>query len=194
MGLAILFVSRCSIIFPLLVLLASCGGGGGSALAANLAPLLQVSTALFLNEGATQVTTVSALDSDSPSLNFTISGADAALFSLDSDGVLRLNQIAVFDAAGDNQYQLTLSVSDGEGGSDSSELTISVLNLVEGRVVDGPVSGSKVFFDSNGNFRLDSNESFATTDVNGFFQLADDALLCSSNANCDVLIVASGER
>lgn len=192
MGLEILFVSRFSIFGLMLALLTSCGGGGGSALVANLAPSLQVSAALFLREGETQVTTVSAVDSDSLNLNFTISGADAALFSLDSDGVLRFNQTAVFEAAGDNQYQLTLSVSDGEGGSDSRELSIAVLNLVEGRVVDGPVSGSKVFFDSNGNFRLDANESFATTDINGFFQLADDALFCSSNANCDVLIVASG--
>ena len=41
---------------------------------------------------------------------------------------------------------------------------------IEGRVVDGPLSGAKVFLDLNGNLIQDANEVSVFSDANGFFE------------------------
>ncbi len=76
-------------------------------------------------EGNTDVTDVDANDSDkSDTLTFSISGADVALFSIDSSsGVLTLNDPAVAD----NNYTITVTVSDDKNATDDQLLTIIVL-------------------------------------------------------------------
>jgi hypothetical protein len=64
----------------------------------------------------------------------------------------------------------------GCGGGGSSESGIvtsgtSVSSSVSGRVSDGPVSNSKVWFDLNNNYQYDSGEPFDMTDQQGLYQI-----------------------
>jgi hypothetical protein len=91
-----------------------------------------------LPENATRVTTVTATDADaSDSQAYSISGgADAALFSIDrATGVLTFRTAPDFesraDANGDNVYEVTVTVTDGNGATDSQTLRITVTNVNE---------------------------------------------------------------
>jgi Ca2+-binding RTX toxin-like protein len=74
----------------------------------------------------------SATDADGDALTWSISGADAALFTIDSQGVLRMKAPADFenplDANKDNAYQVTVRVSDGTL-SDSVAMTVRIEDL-----------------------------------------------------------------
>ena len=73
-------------------------------------------------------TPISATDADSgDSLEYTLSGTDAAAFSINSTtGQLQTN--ATLDYETKNAYAVIVSVSDGNGGTDSISVTISVTN------------------------------------------------------------------
>ncbi len=98
--------------------------GGGATAAVNVA------------ENTTAVTTVSASDIDLPgdTLTYSISGgADAALFLIDSgSGSLTFISPPDFesplDAGANNDYQVSVMVDDGNGGSDVQAITVTVLN------------------------------------------------------------------
>ena len=74
---------------------------------------------------------VSATDSDSSdSLTYTLSGTDAASFSINSlTGQLQTS--AALDYETKNTYEVTVSVSDGNGGSNSITVTITVGDIDE---------------------------------------------------------------
>lgn len=105
--------------------------GGGATAAVNVA------------ENTTAVTTVTATDTDLPAqtLSYSISGgADQALFNIDSgSGVLTFASARDFespaDANTDNVYEVTVQVSDGVGGIDSQDISVTVTDVVEGNVV-----------------------------------------------------------
>ncbi len=105
-------------------------GGGASA-----------SVGIF--ENTTAVTTVTVTDADLPAqtLTFSISGgADAARFAIDSvTGALRFvvapDREAPDDVGADNVYDLTVSVSDGAGRTDSQNLAVTVLDVDEAPVI-----------------------------------------------------------
>ena len=150
------------------------GGGGGST--ANNAPVFSsAETASVTEQGETTVLTVEASDSDSDSLTFTLSGDDAAAFSLSDSNVLSFTAAPDFEAPtdlnGDNAYVVVLSVSDGTDSVDQT-VTITVTDAYEGRVIDGPISGSTVFIDLDGDFTQDTEEPSGTTDSTGAFVVA----------------------
>jgi CSLREA domain-containing protein len=99
--------------------------GGGATATLNVA------------ENSTAVTTVTATDSDLPAqtLSYSISGgADAARFSVDaSSGALRFvgapNYEVPTDSGANNVYEVTVQVSDGNGGSDSQTLAVTVTDI-----------------------------------------------------------------
>ncbi len=73
---------------------------------------------------------VSATDPDDDTLTYTVGGADAASFSIVStSGQLQTN--AALDYESKSSYSVTVSVSDGNGGSDSIPVTISVTDVNE---------------------------------------------------------------
>ena len=73
---------------------------------------------------------VSATDSDKDTLTYTLGGSDAASFSINStNGQLRTN--AALDYETDASYSVTITVSDGNGGSDSIAVTINVTDVDE---------------------------------------------------------------
>ena len=68
---------------------------------------------------------VSATDADKDTLNYTLSGPDAASFSIDSTSG-QLQTKAALDYNTKTAYSVTVAVSDGNGGSDSITVTIRV--------------------------------------------------------------------
>lgn len=104
--------------------------GGGAA----------ASTAVFDREGtkpATPVTTVTATDSDSDPLIYTLNGGvDDSYFTLDpTSGVLVFNAPPQFDTPndddGDNFYEITIQVDDGKGGTVTQNLTVEVAPIAK---------------------------------------------------------------
>ncbi|MCA9215240.1 MAG: DUF4347 domain-containing protein, partial [Planctomycetales bacterium] len=94
--------------------------GGGATASVNVA------------ENTTAVTTVTATDADLDTLNYSITGgADAAKFSINgSTGALMFVSAPDFatptDANTDNVYEVTVLVSDGNGGTDSQDISVTV--------------------------------------------------------------------
>ena len=89
-------------------------------------------------ENTTTVTTVAATDADtSQTLTYSISGgADAAKFAINSStGALSFasapNYEAPTDSGGNNVYDVTVQVSDGQGGTDTQAIAVTVANANE---------------------------------------------------------------
>ena len=164
------------------LVLTSCGGGGGSPApgpvppVANLAPVVGGSQAVDLLEGLQLSETYSFSDPENDSITTSLTGDDAGLMALSSDGNLTFSQIPDFEAAADinadNVYDVNIVASDGANET-SYAISITVANATEGRVVDGPVSGSVVFVDINGDGVQGSDEPMGTTDANGYFSFAE---------------------
>lgn len=131
--------------------LQACGGGGGGGStspppppppppppAANRPPVISSAASVNINEGVTgTVYTLTATDPDGDTLTrAAVSGADAARFSYNTaTGVLSLPTALDFeapqDANGDNIYELSFSVSDGRGGTDTQAVQIRVQDVDE---------------------------------------------------------------
>ncbi|MGB1158476.1 MAG: S8 family serine peptidase [Porticoccaceae bacterium] len=162
----------CAFLFFTLV---GCGPSPDS----NSPPVIKDPGVLSLIEGQTSIVKLTATDADNDSITFSISaGVDKDLFTLDSaTGDLAFTEAADFeqpkDTNKDNQYQLTVTASDGktESSSDSVDLTVQITNALEGRVVDGPMADSTLFVDLNDNGTHDDNEPSGVTDAKGFFSI-----------------------
>lgn len=164
-----------------LVTLSACGGGGGGSapvappVATNQAPSLTVDTQLSVLEGLTDVTVASGSDPENQSLSYSISGGDSALFAISASGEISFISAPDFempeDTDSNNSYEFTVQLADSAGATDTAQLVVSVSNAVEGRVVDGPLSGSTVFLDLNNNLIADANEPTATADDQGYYAL-----------------------
>ena len=73
---------------------------------------------------------ISATDADNDTLIYTLGGTDAVAFSINgTTGQLRTR--AALDYETKNAYAVTVSVSDGKGGSDSIDVTINVTDVNE---------------------------------------------------------------
>ena len=122
-------------------------GGGTVVTPTNQPPTLNAIGDAELFESLTDVVAVTATDPDGDSLTFSLSGEDANALQLSSDGLLSFidtpDYEAPIDVDADNIYVVTVSVSDGEA-SDQETIAITILNALEGRVVDGPVEGRKL--------------------------------------------------
>lgn len=171
-------------VFSLLLMTAfisSCGGGGGGSSSAptpppvnqNVAPVLASVGDLTVVEGASDVVSVSATDADGDTLMFELTGSDAASFTITDSAEIRFTGVPDYespeDANADNVYELTVNVSDGNNGSDSETVTVSVTDALDGRVVDGPIRDALVeLAGSNG-------EIIQTTmsDADGYFNFGE---------------------
>ena len=75
-------------------------------------------------------TAFTATDADNDTLTYTLSGTDAASFSIVStSGQLQTSTALDFETK--SSYSVTVSVSDGNGGSDAIDVTIDVTNVNE---------------------------------------------------------------
>ncbi len=111
--------------FALCVALAGCGsggsdGGGGSGGSSNHAPVFTSGGSVSVAENVTgTIYTATATDADNNALIYSISGADAGLFTLiATTGALSFNSPPDFetslDANHDNVYEVTITVNDGK--------------------------------------------------------------------------------
>ncbi len=104
----------------------------------NDAPTLTATTSVTVAENQTAVPAgLSATDPDSSDLSYAISGgADAALFQIDPEtGELSFITAPDYenpgDAGGDNVYDVTVSVTDGDGASDRADISVTVEDVTE---------------------------------------------------------------
>ena len=166
-------------------------GSGGTPQPTNTAPTINNSTNSFtVVENQTTAFSVEVSDAEGDALSFTISGVDGTLFSVTSSGVVSFISAPDFEAPQDNGagnvYNLTVTVSDGSLSS-NADFIVNVSNDtsddiddtpvltgavgISGNVIDGYVSGAKVFIDENFNLTFDEGELYAETDDNGAYEL-----------------------
>ena len=126
-------------------------------------------------EGSLAVGPVDVKDLESGSNGISQSvqgGADASHFSITSAGALSFSTAADFESPtdddSDNVYEVTLEVSDGDKSA-TLDVSVTILDAVEGKVVDAPLSGSSVFIDLDGDSVQDDDEPSVSSDENGFF-------------------------
>jgi VCBS repeat-containing protein len=119
-------------------------------------------------ENTTAVATVTATDPDAgDALTFAIvGGADAGLFTIDAHtGVLTFVTAPNFetpaDANGDNVYNVTIEVSDGNGGTDSQAIEVTVADANDAPVITTPPVVATVQEDST----LPVSGTIAATDA-----------------------------
>jgi len=178
--------------------LSACGSGGGSSPtpvamtppAANTAPTFTSPNTVSVSESATgPAYSAAASDAEGNSLTYSISGgADAVHFSVDpSSGDVSFITPPDFenpsDSDSDNIYDITLSVSDDQGGTDSLALALTLTDTP-----NDPVKYRDQFFTD-----IDIMENVELATIEGetllmdIFQPAND-----TTQNRPVLIVASG--
>lgn len=108
----------------------------------NDAPVLSAPGSVSVDENTTDVVvSVSATDVDSTNLTYSLSGADAALFTIDATSgeisfVSAPDYEAPADQGGDNAYELTVTVTDDAGATDSSDVTVNVTDVDETPTLD----------------------------------------------------------
>jgi len=113
---------------------------------------------------------------------------DGALFTLAADGQLSFIDAPDFETPGgdgSNSYKVRVDATSSINAAVT--LTVQVQDVAEGsvidgRVVDGPVSGAAVYADLNCNAMQDSEEPFGSSDADGFFQLRTDVELAEGCA------------
>ena len=136
---------RSSSLAALAAVLVGCAdedSSNASTMVANTAPELGADAAVSVPENTTQVVTVSGTDADGDSLTYDVAGgADAALFQINAGTgelsfLLAPNFEEPSDADGNNVYEVSVSVSDGQGGSDTTAYTITVTDGPDTRYID----------------------------------------------------------
>ena len=87
----------------------------------------------YAENGTGDVETYTATDPDTNSLTWTVTGTDSAFFSI-AGGVLKFLKAPNFeakpDAGNDNDYQVTVGVSDGTS-ADTVDVTVTVTDVNE---------------------------------------------------------------
>ena len=135
------------------LVLASCGGSGSETAASNLEPVVTGDQTIPVLEGVQLTNTYSASDPEDGTVTLLLSGSDASVMTLSAAGGLTFNAVPDFEAPvdsdTDNVYNVNVVASDSVNET-SYAVAITVADATEGRVVDGPVSGAKVFIDANG--------------------------------------------
>lgn len=99
---------------------------GGAALSVNIA------------EGTTAVTNIDSSDAENgaeTNLTYTLSGVDASLFSIAADGAIAFKAAPDFetklDAGSNNVYDITVTVTDQGGATDTQNIQITVTDVDE---------------------------------------------------------------
>jgi len=117
---------------------ANSSGGSGGGTTSNAAPVMTSgATASFAENGTGTVYTATATDANGDTLSYSIAGgADAARFAINStSGALTFAAAPDFEAPSDsntdNAYDVQVRVSDGQGGSDTQTVTVSVTDAVD---------------------------------------------------------------
>ncbi|MFT4925282.1 MAG: hypothetical protein ACI8WB_001374 [Phenylobacterium sp.] len=92
----------------------------------NSAPLVSGNTSPSVAENTTAVSTYDAADVNGDTITFSVSGADASLFSINNSGDLSFITAPDYDIGETGPYSLNVVVTDDGEGNLSSELAIEV--------------------------------------------------------------------
>lgn len=130
------------------------------------------SAVISVAENTTAVTTATSTDVDGVTTLYSISGTDAASFSINSSsGALSFvsapNFEAPADAGGNNVYDLTLTVSDGAEGFDTQALAVTVTNVNEAPVLTF-ISGDVNYAENAGPVVVSASASVSDVDSPDF--------------------------
>ena len=111
---------------------------------------------------------VAATDTDNDTLTYTLGGTDAAAFDLFST-TGQLQTKAALDYETKSSYSVTITVSDGNGGTDSITVVISVTDVDETPTNNGPVSNAgnsaPVFAEGNSTTRSVAENTGSGVDI-----------------------------
>src|SRR5690606_5387739 len=133
----------------------------------NTAPVLGADATVNVDENTTAVGNFAASDAEGDNLTYSLSGADAALFTIDAAGNLSFIAAPDFESnAGPFNVTVT-ATDDGEGTlADSQNITVNINNVIENTA---PVLGAdtSIAIDENttavGNFAASDAEGDALT-------------------------------
>jgi len=109
-------------------------------------------------EGTTGVTTVVATDPENDTLTYSISGGvDQSLFSINATtGVVTFNAAPDFntplDADTNNVYEITVTTDDGNGLSDTQDISVTVTNTNQAPVISSDGAGTTATLNRGENF------------------------------------------
>ena len=135
------------------------------------APVISSSATFSAAENQTAIGTVTATDTASSDITFTISGSE---LTITSGGTLTFATAPDYETK--TSYTATVTVTDGINSTTQS-ITVSVTNIggdFKGTTIDGYVSGATIFIDQNYNFIKDTGELSTVTDSNGKFEINTD--------------------
>ena len=98
---------------------------------------------------------VSARSVQGQTVTYSLSGSDAALFTIDEQtGQISIAEGAVFDFEGEqNTYRLTVVARNASGATASIRIVITIINVA--------LTGTAGNYDANGNERIDLDEAIA---------------------------------
>ena len=120
-------------------------------------------TAAAVNIG----TPIASIDADNDTLTYTLSGTDAAAFSIVST-TGQLQTKAALDYETKTSYSVTISVSDGNGGRDSLTVTINVTDVNENTApvfTDGTTATRTIAENTAANINIGSPIAATDTDT-----------------------------
>ena len=116
-------------------------------------PVLTIDNAVTIDENTTDVTTAQVTDVDGTTATYSLSGADAALFTIDqTTGALSFVTAPDFEApeddGADNVYNVTVTATDEFGGTDSADVAVTVADVLELPVIDARIN--EFHYDNDG--------------------------------------------
>ena len=121
---------------------------------ANAPPVFTSPASVSVAENQTSAYTAAATDADGDSLTYSLSGTDAALFTINATtGVVSFNNPPDFESpgsgTGDNDYDITVTASDGTSDTERA-VTITVTDVVNEGSVSSPLTDLSMLDGSNG--------------------------------------------
>jgi hypothetical protein len=151
----------------LVICVSACGGGGsdtsGPTATVNTAPQLTGVMEYSVDENTTDVATIQASDAEGDAISYSLSGEDAAAFSIDATSgeltfVKAPDYEAPTDSNGDNDYGVTVSASDGSASS-SLGIVVTVADAAGQKMVLTGNSFFKPYAERIGSFASDAGFS-----------------------------------
>jgi len=147
-----------------ILFITSCGGGGGGG-GGVTPPALVAAIINSFTSSSSSIIVGSTVDISWSSSNASSCSASGAWSGTkDTSGT----ETVTIDTAGNFNFTLTCI---GEGGNASRSLTIEGYRDITGIAVDGYISGSTIFIDSNSNYSLDNGESETSSSTDGSFNI-----------------------
>ena len=190
------YYSLIAVLITVLTLTACGGSSSESPPPFDLDPTFSGATQFTVTEGSTSIAGVVASDPEGKAISYAlVNGQDSAFFSISSQGQLSFIETpdyeVPFNEGGNNNYFFTVKASDG-AKSASLDISVIVTDALEGRVIDGPLSGAEVFLDLDGDFELDPDEPQTISDDMGYFFLNDSEISCAESNQCQTNVIAYG--